>query len=764
MDTKKTWIEDLWERKTFKYLGTYLAVGFGLLQFVEFISARYHLSEHFIDLYLVVWLTLLPAIVILGYFGDELHLSTTLGLPKWSKFLVISNIILALLLGGFLFNEKAIAQSEIVELIDEEGKKVKVVVPSLNKVKSVACFQFENLTGDKKLDWWSSAFSELLMFNLEQRPEFYVLSAHILFDYYDELGLPTFILPSIAMQRKIAQKTRNEYFSRISYTIEKEQFIFKGHLYNTNTGKPVLNIDVNESDPYIAIDKIKEQITINIPNAFETVENHVSLPASSLITNNQKALEAYIASILMANKEPNKLEKALSLAKKSINLDPSCAFCQYTNYALLYSLARTDEALLHLKHAVKYGVSLPKRMQVHAKAVLYERTNKMEAYIDLYEMHRKQFPYDFGAYALLISLYKTDYGIDSAKSLVYEAIDKGNIERGLVALYDLQLENEEYIEAEKTLKRLSTEFPDREQDKLKYATIYENQGRLEEAKAILLELETIDPLDSDIQIKLADLDFKNLEFPQAYERIEQGFQQATTLSDSLEFLNQTRYFLQESGQIAKALTTMTNYETILSKKASYINILFNNYLTKADLYYSINQPEKVEKLLFPEIKKYSPDKAAYYHCNANMAAMIYKYPIIVDKDFFPNCGKLYQHSNTSVNIAELLDFYRFKDYTNCLKIIDQHENTLKKLAPKFFIADIYAKAGNPKKAKEILKKAIDEKPADPIYYYRMAALLAKEDKVEAQKYLDIALQFWANADADYIPLQRANELAETLEL
>ena len=65
-------------------------------------------------------------------------------------------------------------------------------------------------------------------------------------------------------------------------------------------------------------------------------------------------------------------------------------------------------------------------------------------------------------------------------------------------MYNLQLENEEFDDAKLTLDRLSTEFPGREQDKIKYTTIYEQQGKLDKARALLLEQETLDPLSTDI--------------------------------------------------------------------------------------------------------------------------------------------------------------------------------------------------------------------------------------------------------------------------
>ena len=232
--TEQTFMQKLWDSKIPQYLGSYLAVGFGLLQFLEFVTGRYNWSNFWVDKYLLVWLIMIPAIITLIYFNGQLSPITAQGTLKWPKFLVAGNAIVALLLGGFLFNGDTVtAASEVVELTDEEGQTVTAVVPSLNKVKNVAVFQFENLTDDKEEDWWSIAFSSLLDLNLEQRSEFYTLSQFNLDSYYNQLGLASFELPSIGMQREIAQKSRNDYFTRISYNIEEDQYVFKGDMYSS---------------------------------------------------------------------------------------------------------------------------------------------------------------------------------------------------------------------------------------------------------------------------------------------------------------------------------------------------------------------------------------------------------------------------------------------------------------------------------------------------------------------------------------------------
>ena len=765
-ETNKTGLEDLWERKVPQSLGTYLAVGFGLLQFLEFTTNRYDLGAHWVDKYLVVWISLVPAIAILAYYGSPLRPISSLNNLKWPRIIILTNLLLAIAAGIFLFPDSSSDASEIVQMTDEDGNTVQAVVPSLQKIKTIACFQFENRTGEREQDWWGVAFSNLLALNLEQRPEFYTVSEFGLNGYYNGLGLTSFVPPNTGMQREIARKSRNDYFSRISYAIEDGQFVFKGSLYNTRDGKAIFDIDITNEDPYAAIDEIKEQIFANIPDAFEPIENQVNLPSSALLTSNQEALKYFTLSRIAYYKNPTGLEEVVGLAKMAIEIDPTCSVCHFYVGDPLYGQGKRDEAITYIKNAIKYGASLPERMQFAAKSVLYSITNRLDAYLKLQEVRRKMFPFEFQAYQALVSTYKLNHGVDSAKALLQEAIEYGNLERGLLGMYNLQLENEEYAEAEKTLDQLKEAFPDRVEDQLKYATIYEEQGRIEEAKAILLEQETMDPLNMRIQTSLAYLDFKDLKIEEANKRVQQGIDQSTTLVDSLKFLWIKMFFAQKTGQIQKAFSALDDHKQQQLKRTPINRLVVTYFTTKADMYLSTGQTEKINELL-AELAKYSPESKVIYDCTANSQALINDYQMPMSEEEFVNCRASYGvYGSGATEYFDVLAAYLQEDYKKCVEILAADDGRIERFLSSggIFLAKIYGRAGDTERALALLQKLIDQKTDDPMVYYQMANMLADENSEVAKENLGIALQFWAQADADFIPYQRAKKLAEKLGL
>ncbi len=72
-NVNQSFLQNLWDRKVPQYLGTYFAVGFGLLQFVEFQTRRYDLSAVLVDKYLLVWFALIPAAMLI-HFNEEFTL------------------------------------------------------------------------------------------------------------------------------------------------------------------------------------------------------------------------------------------------------------------------------------------------------------------------------------------------------------------------------------------------------------------------------------------------------------------------------------------------------------------------------------------------------------------------------------------------------------------------------------------------------------------------------------------------------------------
>lgn len=768
--TSNNWIEKIWERKIPQYVGTYLAVGFGIFQFIQVIVTRFNLSDTFQDRYLIIWLALLPAVFILVYFGFQPNGKEAYEKKKWPKYFIGINSIVAIVLSIFLISEnenKIEDTTQIVQLIDEDGQDVKAIVPSLKKVKNIACFQFENLTGDTSQDWQGIAMSALLGYSLEQYPEFYVASAYALNSYYDRLGLKSFDIPNTGMQSTIAKKSRNDYFCKVSFSLEQNKYTFSGKLIRTKDGEVIENINISNENLYNAIDEIKEQILNKLQPKNDKdikVDNNLVLPASALISDNPKAIELLTKSRMLLITNPNQLDDVVNLSKQSVIEDPTCSQCHLNVASPLVTQGKKNEANTYLKKAIKYGASLPKRMQFAAKEFYYSINNNINAAIKLQEFRKEMFPYDFQPYSALLTFYKSEYGMSKAQNLIQEAIDNGNIEKGLLTLFNLQLENEEYSEAEKTLDQFFKQFPERDQDKLRYVTLYENQGKLDKAKEKLLEAEVLDPFNSQIKIRIARVDFKNLKINSAKKRVNDGFKQSTTLTDSLTFLAAKIFFEFKLGEMENTFNSISQYEKYALKKNTLRSVLNMYSGTKSLMYLSIDKPQKAKEIMH-DLLEYDLDNKSRYFCGINIQATINGYDNVVDTKSI-DCESLFETYGDGFNdYYKVIKLYQVQKYNECITLLEKDDAKVFNLFnEKYFIADIYHKAGLNKKAINILKKELFKKPDEPIYYYKTADLLKNIDQSQSKEYLNKALEFWKNADTNFTLYKRAKDLEERLAM
>jgi hypothetical protein len=185
-------------------LGTYLAVGFGVLQFVEFVSKRFSLNSFWVDSYLLLWLFLLPAVALLLYYQ---------GLPPrgnkkvagWKRWAIYLNVVLA---GGLLLflpsnGTASVPKTETITTRDESGNNIQRVIPAETAVQRIGIFELQNEGVESSEDWLGTAYSLLLQNGLRQRPELMVSGVRSLNRYYDRYGATPFTTVNLATQWKI---------------------------------------------------------------------------------------------------------------------------------------------------------------------------------------------------------------------------------------------------------------------------------------------------------------------------------------------------------------------------------------------------------------------------------------------------------------------------------------------------------------------------------------------------------------------------------
>ncbi|MEL7161983.1 MAG: hypothetical protein AAFN92_14575, partial [Bacteroidota bacterium] len=484
--TQASLTDKLLAAKVPQLLGTYLAVGFGLLQFVEFVSNRYTFDNLWVDRYLLLWLGLIPAVALLIYYRGMPPKGVASG-AGWKTGLIFTNlaVVLALL---FLVDREVGPVTEEVAVLSADGQTEQRIIPARSAVQRIAVFDFAKQNDAAGESWWGTAYSFLLNDHLRQRPEVITSSPMELASYYDRFGAKQFESINVATQRKIAQRARTDFFVSLEYNIEPSGHQVKGALHRTKDGKAVQSLEASAGDIYGVVDRLKEQIDDFLPPLGDLDRVDTELPSSALITDKENALEPLVKGSIYFINNPDDPAGAANFYRASVKEDPSCANCTLMLATNLYAQGKVDSARVLARDAARLADVLPEREQFLYKIFLLSVNNQADNTMKVLESFRTLYPYDWMPYQYLETYYSMAYGLDSTAALMRQAADLSNRELALERLYAIHSQADNFAEVEKVIDELDAEFPDKDKSLMRRARLYQNTGRGKEAREVLQEM------------------------------------------------------------------------------------------------------------------------------------------------------------------------------------------------------------------------------------------------------------------------------------
>ncbi|MEM8583643.1 MAG: tetratricopeptide repeat protein [Bacteroidota bacterium] len=756
--------EKLMQAKVPQLLGTYLAVGFGLLQFVEFVSNRYEFSSIWVDRYLLIWLGLIPAVALLIYYGGlpTKDRATKAGL-KTS--LVFANLGFVGML-AILISNGAAAETETVAYVDDEGVEQERVIPSRAAVQKIGVFQFENASGEtNSSDWLGVAYGELLHNSLRQRPEVISTNPFILSVNYEKYGAVRFGAINFATKRKVAEKVSLDYFIAVKHTSEEGNYALEGSMFQTSDGREVLKLSAEADNAFEAVDQLKAQIDEYLP-AFEDENMQVTnLPSSALITDSEEALEAYMKGWISFQLRPDDLPTSIAYFQESVNKDANCASCAYSLGDKYYGLGLADSAQTYFRQAVRLAEVLPERDQFLYKFILLQVNQQHEATAKIMESYRTVFPYDFLPYSALEPWYTQSYGVDSAIALMTQAAEMSDREAALGRLYSLYTQKEDFEGAEQIMETSQEEYPDDDLYRIRRANLYQKLGRTDEARELLAEMMALDPLNVDPLYQLCKLEIRQGNYNKAEDLLKEMLQQSTTKGDSTNAYNSLTSVHAFQGRIDEASQNLDDYEAFISKSAPINRIKMGNFQLRLNLAMLVNDEVGVRNS-YEELVPYDANYAKLYECIVPYLAIVYNYEELLDaNNRIQNCsGTLESLGTMYIAYNEFSRMYYSGDYSATADLIDAKKAGGIDVAPSDVIIRINRMAGRYDTARELLEKELAVTPGEPDLLLEKAFLEKATGNTQlAEELSQRVLDIYSNADPDFVPAQRARDLLEDIE-
>ena len=429
-------------------------------------------------------------------------------------------------------------------------------VPIPSDKPSLAVMYFKNNTGDKNLDHWRSALSDLLTTDLSQSRYIKVMSAEKLFNILsqlDQLEATTYssdVLKEVAARGGVknllvGNYTRADGTFRINITLQEAS---SGELIGSESVE-----GIGEKAFYPMVDELTRRIKENFELSEEEITRDIDSEVAKITTNSPEAYKLY--------SEGRKYHlqtdygKSISTIQKALKIDPEFAMA-WRSVAMAFN---------------NLGMMPGKRNALQKAFELSDRVSERERYIihaDYYRLSEKTIDKAMEAFKKLLELYPDDRIGNTNMGILYlelEEFDKA-VER-----YKLNIQNNpedrlcpwnlietymamgEYEKALETAKSYLANHPDFVGFHSKIVQIYLFQGKYNQALDKLNEILSLEP-DSRLSYEIRKGDIYLLQgdlvkAEEQYKKLPEGSQASRRRLVSL-YLHQGK-FTEAKNQLLK---------------------------------------------------------------------------------------------------------------------------------------------------------------------------------------------------------------------
>jgi tetratricopeptide (TPR) repeat protein len=757
----------LLNRRVPQILGVYIAAGWGMIQFIDWIVNRYLLSPHLIDLTIVILLSLIPSSTVVAYYHGRP------GKNRWKKREIIGiplNVIVTIILVVSLFSGKDLGSvSQKVTLKDETGKTIERTIPKSKFRKKIALFFFDNKSGDAALDWLQFSVPYLLEFDLTQDLYLEVKSTYSQIletrDYYvynkikeagfkDGLGLP------LMLKKKVAGEIHMDYF--LSGTISKQSgnMVLEATLYHTKDAGEAAGNTLKGTDIFKLVDDLAVRLKHDLDIPKGHIERANDLPVAEMFTNSIPAARSFILgqNAILFNKD---WPKALKFYRESADKDPSFAVA-YDSLALAYLLTNQAEKWKETyKTVLQHSYKLPERLQYYVKFGYYQTKQDPEKSIAILKMIVKLYPDDLNTYSLLALLYglrgQRDEAIASYKRVLEIDPQQFNVLTKIGGQYEMK---GEFDNALHYYEKYAGHLP-QNPDALNFlGDFHRRRGNFRQAKDYYEKSLLLEPDNVNVLTTLARVEAELGRVDKAAEQCRNALQSCRTAQEKATVYRGLASFAQMKGQMKKALEySVLRYKerkTFLSplEAAMAELVTLDTYVQAGKEKEAFLKLDAFKAKIKPPFDKMVAIGYLIVYLGLENAAEVEKRLPEIKELLYPNQRGQYfillNHSKGRINEirGEYADAVKY--YLEQLKFNPADVNI------PYYIGRCYRQLKQYDKAEEYLRKPLKIHPFDPRFNYEMALVyLEQGNKEKALAFLKKAVEVWKDADADYKPAQQA---------
>jgi tetratricopeptide (TPR) repeat protein/TolB-like protein len=743
----------LLRRRVPQILGVYLAVGWGVLEFTDWLVSRYLLSPHLVDFSLVAWATMIPTVLLLAWFhgapgNDEWTRAEKIGIP--------SNLAVAAVILVVAFAGKDLgAATASVRLETEAGETVERVVPKAEFRKSVALFFFDNASGDTALHWLrygmptaiAGDLSQDLFLSIWDPPDF--LERLRREGYSDGLDVP------LALKRQVADHLHLGHFVTGAVSRDGDQLAVAVSLYETRRGRLLRERAYSGDDIFELADSIAVQLKRDLDLPEHYIEETIDLPVSQILTASEAAYRSFVDGFRALVIESD-WEAAAPHFESAVEQDPQFAFAYVALFEVYTTLNQSARAAEAIETAMGLLYKLPESAQFQIKTVYYWLIRQdIAKALAAAEMHAELYPLDVQAHEALANLYTA--GGERLKAIAalerMRELDPSRID----VLLDIGERYEaagQFDSALASYRRYANESPNDPRALIRLGDLHRLTANHEAARQDYDRALVVDPGNVEALIRSAVLERDLGRFERAGAEYEEALEAAVTPGERALVYSALVDYARFRGQPSRAVDYMHLLWGELDASEGPFSAVqqklqgLGNYVAAGMTDVALDSLRSVERQLSPPWDVLLPLGQLDIYVELEDADSIEMALEGVDR-FIRALG---------IEDARLVHTYglgkMFEIRGEFAQALDYYEGTLElqpsNVGVNIDIGHCYRELGRFQEAETHVARVLAVRPASPLAHYEIALVYsAAGDREKALEHLRAALEVWSEAEPGY---------------
>ena len=753
---------EIFRRRIPQVVGIYLAAGWAVLEFTDWLVNRYVLSPHLIDFALLAWGLMLPTVLMLAWFHGAP------GRDRWGRFekygipanIAVAGLVLLAVFGG---KDLGAATTSVTIQDTETGETVERTIPKSEFRKSLTVYFFDNVSGDTELDWLQYGLVWALETDLEQDLFIDVRDSDLSLRRLKEEGNDAGLSVPIGLKREIAEVLNLDNFITGTITEDSGEIVIATSLYETRRGRVVSERTFRGDDLFAIVDEMTVQIKRDLELPDQHIEEVKDLPISEIATSSLSAYRSHVYAYYHATVRAD-LAEGLAHVTDAVATDPQFAMAHMLRFSLQLALNDIENGKQSLEEAMRLLYKLPERSQFEIKVVYYWliRQDSDKALVAA-GMYAELYPQDIAAHQMLAEFY----GMKGDKERAIAAferileLDPGRAD-ALTGIGQLQESMGDFAAARDYYEQYASEVPS---DPQAFITLGNLERLLGDPHAAGRQYEKaliIDPNNVSALVRVASLEGDLGNFEQALEGYDEALAVSVTPEQRSWVYQALQSYHELRGQPSAAVESMHRRWLEMEKYQAPFNLL-QEKLQSLHIYVAAGQTSAARDSLSSFANQLSPP-----------------FDVLValgELDIYMELEDADSIEATIPGLERFIEAFGLEEARSlivyaqgrvlelrgdCQEAIVSYTRALQ-LSPRSagYNTDIgrcHRELGQLSEAETHLTRALRVYPTNPESNYELALVYSEMgDREKALEYLRIALEVWAEAEPVFEPAQEARD-------